>query len=831
MKVSYSWLKELVPFTQSPKDLADLLTARGLEVEELESQGRGLDHVVSAFIVEKGKHPDSDRLSLCKVDVGAANGGVLEIVCGATNHQTGDKVVAALVGAHLPNGMKIGKGKIRGVESNGMLCSEAELGMSKESAGIIILPTDTVVGKPIAEVLGRNDSLLTLKLYANQGHYLSHFGVAREIAAALGLTAQRPEAIVGGKPLSLDWKGSPISVALEVGDKAPQFYGCEIDGVKIGPSPAWLVKKLESVGSRSINNVVDASNLVMLELGHPVHAYDADKISGKKIGVRMAKLRAEAAEKLPLLDGTEITLEGTELVIFDGSGKAIGLAGVMGGGNSEVSDGTTKIFLECAEFDPVLVRKAKTKHGKLTDAATRFERGVDPKGLSAVMNRLAALVIELAGGKVVGSVKTEISAAKARPTIEMPVSYVRDFIGIDVKDSEVESALRALECLVEKKGETFRVTAPSYRLDLNLREDLAEEVARSVGYDQIPATIPKLSTAPIARAFDAVGARQILLDRAKDAFVRQGMSEALNYGFTSAVWLAGFGMTGALKVQNPMSEEHEWMVPSLVPGLVGNALRNYRHHFGSESPVVRLFEIRPTFAAATGVTPSKFETGVTESWKIGFALSGPRYAQALRAEIGAVDFYDGKAILEAFLDEVGAKGIRLIPLHASRNLDHPLAKLLHPGQAVEVLAGNATLGHFGLLNPGTARKLKVKEDLFIGELDWNVLEKMCRPAPQARPFKPWSELPPIERDFAILVNAGTTADQVLSVLNRAGKPLVKSAKIFDVYQGAQVAAGKISIGARVILQDETRALTEAEAEAASKAIIAALLKDLGAELR
>jgi phenylalanyl-tRNA synthetase beta chain len=826
MKVSYAWLKELVPFTESPKALADLLTARGLEVEELEAQGKGLEKVVSAFIVEKGKHPDSDRLSLCKVDVGSANGGVIEIVCGATNHKTGDKVAAALVGADLPNGMKIGQGKIRGVVSNGMLCSEAELGMSKEAAGIIILPKDTPIGKPIAEILGRDDSLLTLKLYANQGHYLSHFGVAREIAAALGVTAKRPQAQGAGKSVTLDWKGSPVSIGLEVGDKAPQFFGCQIDGVKVGPSPAWLVKRLESVGSRSINNVVDASNLVMLELGHPVHAYDADKITGKKIGVRMAK----AGEKLPLLDGTEITLGGTEIAIFDGSGKAIGLAGVMGGGNSEVTDATTKVFLECAEFDPVLVRKAKTKHVKLTDAATRFERGIDPKGLPAVITRFASLVIELAGGKVVGSAKTEVSPAKPRPTIEMPVSYVRDFIGIDVKDAEVESALKALECTVEKKGEIFRVTAPSYRLDLNLREDLSEEVARSVGYDRIPSTVPKLSSQPIARAFDVQGAEQILLERAKDAFVRQGVCEALNYGFTSAATLATFGLKGAVKVQNPMSEEHEWMVPSLIPGLVGNAQRNYRHHFGSESPVVRLFEIRPTFAQGTA-TVSKFETGILENWKVAFALSGPRYAQALRNELGEVDFYDGKAILESALDQMGAKGIRYIPLHASRNLDHPTAKLLHPGQAVEILAGNSTLGHFGLLNPGLAKKLKIKTNLFVGELDWSVLTKMCRAANLARPFKAWSEQPPIERDFAILVNAGTTADQVLSVLNKAGKPLVKSAKIFDVYQGAQVAAGKISIGARVVLQDDAKALTEADAEGASKAIIAALAKDLGAELR
>jgi phenylalanyl-tRNA synthetase beta chain len=379
---------------------------------------------------------------------------------------------------------------------------------------------------------------------------------------------------------------------------------------------------------------------------------------------------------------------------------------------------------------------------------------------------------------------------------------------------------------------------------LNLREDLSEEVARSVGYDRIPSTIPALSSQPIARAFDAQGAEQILLERAKDAFVRVGLCETLNYGFTSAKLLAEFGLKAALKVQNPLSEEHECMVPSLIPGLVGNALENYRHHFGSESPTVRLFEVRPTFARGTGhvkesgdsaadmpSAPNEFETGVVENWKIAFAMSGPRYAGALRAEVGEVDFFDGKAVLEAFLDQMGAKGIRFVPLHQSRNASHPTAKLLHTGQAIEVLAGNQTLGHFGLLHPGIARKLKIKESLYVAELDWGVLAKMSRAASQARAFKGWSEFPPIERDFAILADEKTTADQVLAVLQKAGKPLVRSAKIFDVYRGAQVAAGKVSIAARVILQDDSRSLTEAEAEGASSAIIAALKKDLGAELR
>lgn len=825
MKVSYNWLSSLVDLKGlSPQALADLLTSKGLEVEEIENQGRGFEKVVTGHILDKGKHPNSDRLSFCKVDTGNA-GGVLEIVCGATNHKTGDKVAVAMVGAELPNGMKIGKGKIRDVESNGMLCSEAELGLSKESAGIIILPPSTEIGQPVAQVLGRNDTLLTLKIYANQGHYLSHFGVAREIAAALGSTLKKPESKV-----NLDWKGSPISIELKAGDKAPQFFGCFIEGVKIGPSPRWLVERLEAVGSRSINNVVDVTNYVMLELGHPVHAYDADKIALKKIGVRLSK----NGEKLPLLDSTQVVLGGTELVIFDGSDSAIGLAGVMGGGNSEVSDSTTKLFLECAEFDSVLVRRAKVKHNKMTDAATRFERGIDPHGLSNVMNRMTTLILEIAGGKVVGSTRSQVKEPAPRKSIEMAVDFVQKFIGIDISEGDVKKSLEALECKVEKVGANFKVTPPTYRLDLNIREDLSEEVARSVGYDKIPSTVPPLSGQPTPKVWDAQGSESVLLDRAKDAWVKQGLCETLNYGFTSLLWLSQFGMKSALKVQNPLSEEHEWMVPSLVPGLIQNALTNQRHHFGSDAPVVRLFEIRPTFQfKGEGVpsAPNAYETGISEEWKVAFLVAGPKMASGLKADLESVDLFDAKAAVEGFLDQMGAKGIRMIPIYQSRTPDHPVSKILHPGQSIEVLAGNQVLGRFGLLHPGVSKKLKLKNDVYVGEFDWNVLKSMSQPASKARTYKAWGEFPPMERDFAILVAEGTTSDQITGCLLKAGKPLVRSARVFDVYRGAQVPAGKISIAARVILQDDSRSLTEAEAEAASAKMIAALKAELSAELR
>lgn len=821
VRVSYNWLSELIDLKAigSPQKLAELLTSRGLEVEEIESQSKGLDDVISAHILEKGVHPNSDRLSFCKVDAG--KGQVFEIVCGAQNHKTGDKVALAMVGADLPNGLKIGKSKIRGVESQGMLCSEAELGLSKESEGIIILPKDTPIGKPIAEILGRDDTILTLKVYANQGHWLSHVGVAREIAAALGVSFKKPEPSVSGTALKLDFKKCSISIDLQVGDKAPQFFGCLIEGVKIGPSPASVVKKLESVGLRSINNVVDASNLVMMELGHPVHAYDADKISGSKIGVRLAK----PSESLPLLDGTQVSLSGQELVIFDAQ-QSIGLAGVMGGGNSEVLPTTSRVFLECAEFDSVLVRKAKTKHQKLTDAAHRFERGIDPKGLEHVISRFASLVIEFSGGKVTGSTKAQVKEVRDPAPIMYPKDFTKNFLGIEASESEIKKHFESLDCKVTGQGANFLITPPSYRLDLKIKEDLAEEIARSVGYDKIPSTVPVLTSTPTSQVFEARSANQVLIDRAKESLVKLGLWESVNLAFTSTDWLKSFGLESSVRIQNPLSADHEALVPSLIPGLVKNALHNWHHHFGSENPPIRLFELRPVYEfKGTGVPHAlnESDTGILENWKLALALSGPRFASGLKADLEDVDFYDFKNMIESFLDSMGAKGVRF--------KTSPSSKLVHPGKSVEILMGNQSAGFMGLLHPATAKNLKVKKELWIAELDWQTITKLCRPASQSRTYKAWSEFPPIERDFAFVVDQSVTAEQIVSLLQKSGKPLVKQAKVFDVYSGTQVPAGKVSIAARVILQDDTRSLQEAEAESTSQAIVNALKKELNAELR
>lgn len=872
MKISMNWLNEYVDCNliqkKSNLDLAtltaELLTDRGLEVEEITREDQGLSLVITGHILVKDKHPESDRLSYCQVDVGLkekdGSPKVLNIICGATNHKAGDKVVVAMIGAELPIGLKIGRSKIRGVESEGMLCSESELGFSKESAGIIILPPSTEIGQPIAKVLQKDDVLLTLKLYANQGHLLSHIGVARECAAALAYQNGKhsPETYFSKKQLKVnetisfnESQHSPLKVSLTEDSMASQFYGVAIEGVTVGESPQWLKKKLESIGSRSINNIVDITNLILFETGHPVHAYDLKTLEGGEIHVR----KSVEGESLKLLDGTTISLTGKETVIADAK-RAIGLAGVMGGEETEVKDGiqksseqnpsvtqtgvkTTSIFLECAEFNPSLVREAKSRFQKLTEAASRFEKGIDSKGLEFVMRRMTHLILECAGGKVVGTNQViRTNALPKKTSIQMSKGFCQKFLGLpELLESEVIRILKTLECEVIESEQTLEVIPPSYRLDLKIKEDLSEEIARSVGYSEIPATLPPLTSAPLPRASGEV----ILLNRAKDYFVKAGLSEALNYSFMSEASLNSLGLKSSLKLLNPLSEEYASMVPSLLPGLLFNLQNGFRKHFGSETMDQKCFEIRPTFHAPapseTGefVAVSEVETGVEENWKASFILTGNRVTDGLRVDQKSLDFYDVKAMVQNFFEGMGTKGVRLIKLTDSRTkrneVEQSLSALFHPGVTAEVLLGNDSLGFFGLLHPKVSKQLKFKQDVFIGEFDYKKLTKMSRDAYQAKTYAPWNETPAMERDFAFVVDEKVTADQLISLVTKASKPLSKSVKIFDVYKGAPVPEGKASVAVRVIFQEKDRALTEAEVEPLSKAIMDALKKELNAELR
>ncbi|MCC7441318.1 MAG: phenylalanine--tRNA ligase subunit beta [Bdellovibrionales bacterium] len=827
MKVSWNWLSTLVDLSAvgTPEKLAEILTGLGLEVEAVNRQGAGFEQVVSARVVKKEKHPGADRLNLCQVDSG--DGKPLQIVCGAHNFKEGDVVCLAQVGAKLPNGMQIKAGKIRDVLSNGMLCSEEELALAAKSEGILVLPAGTPLGKPVAEILGRDDTTLELKLTPNRGDCLSLLGVAREVAAFTGAALKAP--LPKGLPAA---GASPISTALEAGEFAPQFLGCFIRGVRVGPSPDWVRKRLEAMGARSISNVVDATNLVLYELGQPVHAYDAKRLEGKQLRVRMSR----AGEELPLLDGTTVKLTGEELVIADEK-KPVSLAGVMGGGNSEVTEATVDVFLECAEFDPVKTRRAASRFVKHTDSSHRFERGVNPEGQRLALARLAGLVTELAGGAVVGvaeAVGPARGAGLKRAQVELEPAFIGRFLGLEIPDAEVERVLSRLGCAIEKSGAKWQVTPPAHRLDLSIREDFAEEVARFLGYDRIPSTIPALTNAPTS-LLDSPAAQSFeALERVKDILASQGLRETVSYSFTSREWLAKFGLESSLTLINPLSSDQEAMTPSLVPGLVAAALENQRKHFGSEALELRLFEVRPSFqgpGAGTAVhSKSRTDTGVTETWRLAFALSGTRYQEGLQADRKPLDFYDLKAQWEQLVERLGARGVRLTAMgEGSRLPADPRYGMFHPGQSVAVLGGKEVIGAWGLLHPRIAKELKLRAPLWIGEVDWDALRKLARFAP--REFKAWGEHPGMERDFALLVRDGIDADKITQVALAAGKPLAKVVRVFDIYRGSPVPEGMTSIAVRVIFLDDSRSLQEAEADEVSGKILARWKSELGIDLR
>ncbi len=809
MKISYKWLNEWVDLSglKGPEQLAEILTARGLEVESIDRQDRGFDKVISAQILHKEKHPEADRLSLCKVNPGGG-ADYLDIVCGAQNMKVGDIVCLAQIGAHLPNGMKIEKGKIRGVVSMGMLCSEQELGLAKESEGILILPPKTPVGWKLSDILGLDDTVLEIKLTANRGDCLSHRGMAREVAAALGQPLKAP------KVSPFAGAGSPIRVELDAGEFAPQFFGAYLDSVEVGPSPDWLKKRLESIGQRSINNLVDVSNLLMFEYGFPVHIYDADKLEGGVIRVT----RSKSGEKIPLLDGGEIETTGEELIITDGV-KAVGLAGVMGGGNSEVSEGTKRVFLECAEFDPTLVRRAAFRFGRRSEASLRFEKGIDPKGHREAMGRLIDFVSKIAGGELVGTSFAELPsrAAFSVKSISTTVDFINGFLGTGLSEEKITAILQTLECGVEKSGTALRVTPPTYRLDLRIREDLAEEVARSIGYDAIPTTIPALSGMPEMRLGNAKDHRLSVIDEAKDALAALGVNEVLTYSFQSEGWLARFGMRSSVPILNPLSEEQGFLVPSLLPGMMKAYLENERHHFGSDPLSVRLFEIRPVFSFSGQKIEAKGEgeTGVTERLKLCILLSGPRYAQGLAVERGETDFFDLKAVLESLFEALRTKGIRIRA--ADSGLLQSSAGLFHPGQSLQYAAGKEAIGFAGRIHPKLESELKLRGPVYWAELD---LEPVIGLTPEKEAsFKAWSPFPTMERDFALLVDQTLPAENLIQSALKHGKPIAKVAKIFDTYQGTQLPEGKISIGVRVIFSDDSKSLEEKQVDLCSELIV------------
>lgn len=806
MQVSWKALQSWVPCPK-PSEVAEILTRRGIEVETIEDRGAGLDQVVVARILDLAKHPEADRLTLCGVTFG---GDRSEIVCGAKNMKVGDCVALALPGARLPNGAKIEKSKIRGVTSNGMLCSEVELGLASESEGILILQGDPRPGDPIVKVLNRDDAILHLKPTANRGDCLGMLGIAREVAAATGAQVCRPE----GRKITV---GKEPSVAIGSEGVCTEFLLARMVAVKVGPSPKELSDRLEGYGVRAINNVVDCANLTMFELGHPVHTYDAGKIQGT-----LTARTARSGERMVLLDERDLALQEGDGVIADARGP-VALAGVMGGKSSEVSESTVELLLEVAVFPAKAVRRSIRSHALRSDAGARFERGIDPTDTEAVMGRLAWLLEKFAGGRLQGVARAGRGAApRVLEISQARLSRLLEGSAIARDSKKQAEILSGLGVGVQASGETWKFSIPGHRPDLEIAEDIAEEIVRTVGFESFASVTPPLAE------FPRLDPKFEMTLRTKRLLAGLGLNETISYAFTSRATLrkyCGEWADSAVGIANPMSEDQEALVPSLLPGLMGAYLTTRAHQFGSQKSPVGFFEVRPVFSKSD-VQPGKTVTGVLESERLGILLAGSVFESAFSQEQRAADARDLAGVIETLFDALQFRGSKIRQGEEIAGY----GGVFHPGACASHQVGKQRVAVFGELSPALLGTLKVREKLFFAEIEMGPIGSRSLEA-RERTFRAPREHPPGERDFAFLVPDSVSAGALVDLLRNEGRPIVESAHVFDRYAGDQVPKGMTSVALRVIFSVEGRSPTESEIDQVVAKLLTRSQEVLGVRLR
>ncbi|KZC19121.1 MULTISPECIES: phenylalanine--tRNA ligase subunit beta [Rhodanobacter] len=791
MKFSENWLRELVEIQADRAELAHALTMAGLEVEELTPLGDGLAGVVVARIVAAEKHPEADRLQVCKVDAG--QGEPLQIVCGAPNARVGINVPLATIGATLPGGIRIKAARLRGVESFGMLCSAKELGIDTDASGLLELPTDAPVGQPLAGYLGLPDASFELKLTPNRPDCLGLVGLAHDVAALFGSTVRLPASAM--VPVT---SNARRGIRLEAGKDAPRYLGRIIEGVDpAARSPLWLAERLRRAGLRPISAVVDVTNYVMLELGQPLHAFDNDTLEGDII-VR----HAHAGETLKLLDGNEAKLDESFVLIADEK-KALAVAGVMGGHDSRVSDATRNVFLESAHFAPAAIMGRARKLGLHTDASHRFERGVDPELPRRALERASELLLAIAGGQAGPVLAAENPADLPMPApVALRRVRLQRVLGVDVAEAEVARIFTALGMQVATTADGWRVTAPSSRFDIEREEDLIEEVARIFGYDNIPTATPAgaltLAIEPEARIGELALREQL---------AARGYYEAVNLSFVAAELLAGWGFTEHLvPLANPLSADLAVMRPSLLPGLV-EALR---HNRARQQERVRLFEVARVFAE--GNPP-------VETPSLAIVACGAARAEQWGEPSRVPDFFDLKGDLDALIAWGGEP--RRWSVHAD-----DLPGWLHPGRGARVARDGLTVGYLGALHPQLAKALDLGPDVHVLELALEPLLTRRLPRAQAVP-----RFPAVRRDIAVDLPEAVRWSQIEQVVRGTLGERLRELRLFDRYRGKGVEAGRKSLAMGLILQDASRTLTDDDADRCVRDAIAALEQSCKAKLR
>jgi len=794
MNVPESWLRTLVDPPLRTDELAHLLTMSGLEVESSAPVAPEFSGVTVARVLEIARHPDADKLSVCRVDTGA---GSVAVVCGAPNMRRGMLAPYARPGAQLPGGLAIRVAKVRGVESHGMLCSARELGLSEDHSGLLELPADAVPGSDLRAALALDDRVLTIKLTPNRADCLSILGIAREVAALTRTRLQEPDtAAVAAAGAARH----PVRISEPAG--CGRFSARVIRNVNAAaPTPEWMRRRLERAGQRSISALVDVTNYVMLELGRPLHVYDLDKLHGA-IDVRYGR----KGEKLLLLNGQEVEVDGSVLCITDDAG-VIGLAGVMGGESTKAEPNTRHIFLESAFFHPEAIAGRARRWGFASDASHRFERGVDFDNNLAGIERATRLILDICGGEP-GPTEDHVARLPVRKPVRMRVARAQKVIGVPVSGEEMADVFARLRLPYEWEGEAFVVTPPSYRFDLEIEEDLIEEVARVHGFERIPAHPPRAA----ARMSPLPEGRRSL-HALRERLAACDYQEVINFSFVEPAWEADFsGEHNPIRLLNPIASQLSVMRTTLFGSLVANLQYNHAR----KQPRIRVFEVGRVFLRDARATEGPLAVGgLRQPLRIGAAACGP----ALEEQWGeptrrAIDFFDVKADLEALIAPQVAR---------FEAVAHPA---FHPGRSARVLVGGAAAGWLGELNPRWQRKYELPLPAVLFEIDATALEAI--PVPRAQVP---SKFPPVVRDIAMLFDADIATQQILQAIETDRSPIVQQVTVFDLYQGKSLPPGRKSLAFRVVMQHTERTLTDAEADSARDALVGLLARKFSATLR
>ncbi len=792
MQFSEQWLRTFVDPQLNSAELGHLLTMAGLEVEEAEPVAPAFKGVVVARIVDADKHPNADKLKLCKVDAGT--GELLQIVCGAPNAAAGMKVPCAVVGAVLPGDFEIKKAKLRGVESFGMLCSARELGLSEDHGGLYALPEDAPIGSDIRDYLGLDDTLFTIKLTPNRADCLSLTGVAREVAAITAAPLQR--AVI--EPVTPTFDGRR-EIVLDAPAACPRYCGRILRGVDArAMTPAWMARRLARSGMRSISALVDITNYVMLELGQPLHAFDNTKLQGA-IHVRMPS----AGEQVLLLNEQTVTPAADTLLIADDA-RALALAGIMGGEDSGITLETTEVFLESAFFAPDAIAGRARSYGFGSDASHRFERGVDPELARAAIERATRLVIEICGGEA-GPVLEALAAEAlpARKPVRLRPARARRILGVTLGDDAMLALLQRVHLVVARDGSDFLVTPPSWRFDIEIEEDLVEELARLHGYENIPAVAPQgsLMMLPSSEHSRPVWALRHLL-------AARGYQEVVNFAFVEEAWERDFcANENPIRLANPIASQLSVMRSSLIPGLVGTLATNRKRQIDR----VRVFEVARVFERKADGEPVR---GFHQVMNVAGLAAGSVMPEQWGERSRNVDFYDVKGDLEALF---APRELAFAPL------SHPA---LHPGRAAAVKLDGHTIGVIGEVHPVWVQRYDLGTAPVVFEVALDAALEARMPA-----YAEISRMPAVRRDLAIVIAVEVPVERVLEVLRAAAPAVVREISLFDVYHGKGIDPDKKSLAFRVSMQDTQRTLEDAEVEAAIAVLVKQAETVLGGRLR